>query len=391
MTREFVVFADDWGRHPSSCQHLFAKVAVQHRVLWINTIGLRLPRFSIYDFKRGLEKVSGWMSQAFLKTQSSRPVLGNHLYVYSPVSTPINTTGFYRRLNASLMIRGIRRQMQRLGMHQPIVVAGVPNVADVIGHLGEKLVVYYCYDDFTLWPGVEKDTVLNMERTLLNKADLVLATSVELQRTRQGMRGSTRLFPHGVDVRHFSSSAHPDLAVAEEFAHATKPVIGYFGLLDDRIDYDLLKAMAVAHPEWILALVGPVQTKVSTLRHLPNVWLMGKVPYSDLPRYVKAFSVCIMPYVVNDLTNSISPLKMREYLATGKPVVSTDVADAKRFNSALRVAEGRNAFIRSVEVALENGVSSQEQVARTEALRGQSWEDKARELLELVTSEIARR
>ena len=391
MTRDFVVFADDWGRHPSSCQHLFAKVAAQHRVLWINTIGLRLPRLNLYDFKRGFEKVTGWINQAFLKTQSSLPVLGNHLYVYSPVSTPINTSSFYRRLNAGLMIRGIRRQMQRLEMQQPIVVAGVPNVADVIGHLGERMVVYYCYDDFTLWPGVEKETVLNMEQTLLAKADLVLATSVELQRTRQGVRGSTRLFPHGVDVRHFSSSADPGLAVADEFVHVRKPVIGYFGLLDERIDYELLKAMAVAHPEWIFALVGPVQTKVSTLRHLPNVWLMGKVPYSDLPRYVKAFSVCVMPYVVNDLTNSISPLKMREYLATGKPVVSSDVADAKRFSSSLRVAEGRNAFIRSVEEALQTGVSSEERVARTEALRGQSWDDKAEELLELIGSEIASR
>ena len=387
---DFIVFGDDWGRHPSSCQHLIGKVAARHRVLWVNTIGLRPPRWNVYDFNRGLEKVSGWVGQTRSKHQMYGPVIGSGLHVYSPVSTPINSTSFFRRLNAGLMIRGIRREMDRLGIRQPISIAGVPNVADVVGHLGEKMVVYYCYDDFALWPGVAKDTVLDMERTLLQKADLVLATSVELQKSKQGARGPTRLFPHGVDVEHFSQCADPRLSVADDLAHVMKPVIGYFGLVDERIDYDLLKSIALAHPEWTVVLLGPIQANISALSKIPNIHLVGKVSYTDLPRYVKAFDVCVMPYVVNELTNSLSPLKMREYLATGKPVVSSAVADARRFGAAMRVADGHIAFMRCVEDALATGVSPGEQTARNEALLGRSWEDKARELLELVGLETGR-
>jgi glycosyltransferase involved in cell wall biosynthesis len=383
LNLDFLVFSDDWGRHPSSCQHLFKRIARQHRVLWVNTIGMRLPRPNLYDLRRVLDKMEEWLRPQLPNVENEFRK-GNGVHVYSSVSTPINSVKFFRSLNNRLLIRGIRRRMELLGLREPILVTSVPNVADLVGHFGEKKVVYYCCDDFTLWPGVAKTAMEDMERVLLQKADTILAVSAELQRNKRGRCCETHLFPHGTDIGHFQQCDDPQLPVAERISTLQKPVIGYFGLLDERADYDLLKTIALARPKWTLALIGPMQISLRHLESLPNVHLMGQVPYHDLPAYAKGFDVCIMPYALNALTHNINPLKMKEYLATGKPVVSTPVAEAKRLAHALRIGNGYDGFIAAVEDAIARGVTPEERMARVAVLRGQSWEEKAEEFMRLI-------
>lgn len=353
-------------------------------MLWVNTIGMRLPRPNLYDLKRLLDKMGEWLSPCVSKAESEF-MNGNGVAVYSSVSTPINSVKLFRALNNRLLIRGIRRRMDLLDVREPILVTTVPNVADLVGHLGEKKVVYYCCDDFTLWPGVAKTVMEDMERVLLQKTDTILAVSAELQRNKRGRSCDTLLFPHGTDIGHFQQCNDPQVPVAERIAALQKPIIGYFGLLDERTDYDLLRTIALTRPKWTLALIGPIQAIPRHLDALPNVHLMGKVPYCDLPAYAKGFDVCMMPYALNELTHNINPLKMKEYLATGKPVVSTPVAEAKRLAHALRIGHGPDGFIAAVEDALARGVTPEEETARAAALRGQSWEEKAEEFLQLIS------
>jgi glycosyltransferase involved in cell wall biosynthesis len=208
--------------------------------------------------------------------------------------------------------------------------------------------------------------------------------------TKLAQNSSAAFSPHGVDFELFARAALPATVVPERAAALRPPVIGFFGLLADWIDVELLAFLAKQRPEWTLLLIGHVATDVRELDSLPNVVFVGPQPYETLPGWAKSFSVAVMPYRLNRQVLNANPLKLREYLATGKPVVSVPTPEITRFAPHVRLASSPESFLAEIEAALRED-SPERSVARQESVRGLGWDTRAAEVLQIVAEVLSRR
>jgi len=379
--RDFIVFSDDWGRHPFSCMHLMRQFLPCNRILWVNTVGMRLPGFTVYDFKRSIEKIGSWLGKS-----TSKEEIPNNLTIISPVTIPFSTIRQVRLFNKRSVIWKVKKEMERLGFQNPILLATLPNAVDYVGDLGEIFDVYYCVDEFSKWPGVLKNLVEKMEKELIAKADLIVATSEELQRIKRKDSIPTHLLPHGVDLNHFRKSR--TLEPAPLFKNLRKPVIGYFGLFDERTDLDLIDYMARNRPEWTFAFIGPKKVGAENLSKDKNVFFFPPVPYQELPRYLSGIDVFIIPYKLDELTKYINPLKLKECLAAGKPVISTPLPEVLKLREAVEIAYTREGFLDQISEALSKPFN---QSAADKVLEGEDWSFKAEEISQYIEEAIQRK
>lgn len=325
----FLVFSDDWGEHPSSCQHLFRHIAKDNPTVWVNTVGMRVPQLTLADGKKALRKVR----KMLLGERMGAPVVRNHeavlkLTVCQPPMFPFSRPAACRVVNKALVVHAVRRNLKKMALKRPILMTTVPNACDYIGAFDERAVIYYCVDDFAEWPGHEYRIVREMEAELIHNADILVATSEKL-RDRLFREGKpTYLLSHGVDFEHF---ARHDLEEHPALTNIPRPRVGYFGLFDERSDQRLLAELAKKLPQISFVITGRVEVETSRLNAIPNVYFTGAVAYEDLPSIAAGWAACVLPYVQNKLTDAINPLKLKEYLATGRPVVSTPIPEAVRF------------------------------------------------------------
>jgi glycosyltransferase involved in cell wall biosynthesis len=262
-------------------------------------------------------------------------------------------------------------------MAQPILVITAPNACDFIGAFDESRSVYYCVDDFSEWPGMNHDFVAPMERELIDRCDVLVATSTALIERMEARGRSAHLLTHGVDVAAFVSYRGDEHALLR---HIPRPRIGYFGLFDERSDQELLIEIARSMPEVSFVVTGPVETGTSQLTAFDNVYFTGAVPYAELPSLAQGFDICMLPYRVNKLTNAIQPLKLKEYIATGKPVISTPIREARALSAFIDLAESTEEWISLISRHLTGKVSCRSADA-DRFLDQESWSAKATEFL----------
>ena len=372
----FIVFSDDWGEHPSSCQHLFRQIAGRFPVLWVNTIGMRQPKLAWSDVRKAWLKVSKMLRGA--RDGRRERVSDVPVHVCQPFMLPFSSIGGVRRFNRRSVLRAVREAAAALSLRHIVVVSTVPNACDYVSDLGADRVVYYCVDDFTQWPGLEHDLVRAMERQLIDRSDVLVATSTELHRKlAAGSDKSPHLLTHGVDIGLFSGEATSEHAC---LAHIPKPRAGYFGLFDERSDQALISAVAAANRHIAFVFTGPVATDVSVLQREPNIYFTGSVDYAELPVLVKGLDALFIPYLVNAFTASISPLKLKEYLVTGKPVIVTPMAEAVRLAEHISIASDASEWTKALNAALRADVPARRKTV-VAALQGESWAEKARQFL----------
>jgi glycosyltransferase involved in cell wall biosynthesis len=247
-----------------------------------------------------------------------------------------------------------------------------------------KRKVYYCVDDFTHWHGINGRAIHRLEQETLDACDLMIATSTAILEARSAFVSASTLLTHGVDLGHFSRAA-PDLS--SPLAALPHPLVGMFGIFDRRVDGQALKAAARLSPQATFVVLGPVVDRdPGEFRDVPNLHFSGAVPYSDLPKHVPHFDLCVLPYVVDEFTRNISPLKHKEYLATGKPVIASPLPEAVRLAEYVTLA-GSDDFPRAVASALatiKSGTFADSIHLRPgleSFLRSQSWEAKAKRFL----------
>jgi glycosyltransferase involved in cell wall biosynthesis len=218
---------------------------------------------------------------------------------------------------------------------------------------------------------------------MCERADLVFTTSHALWQRKRLLNPETHLALHGVDWAHFATALASDLAPAPELSDLTSPVLGFFGLVHDWIDLALLEYIAAQRPTWTLVIIGKVAVDVTRLRRFANIRWLGRRAYDELPRYCKGFSLGLIPFVVNELTRNVNPIKLREYASAGLPVVSTRLPECERYPSWCRVADDPAQFLAACEAALaEDSAALRRQ--RSQQMRAESWESKVRQLGEAV-------
>lgn len=365
-----ICFSDDWGKQPSSCQHIIGRLTENNKVLWVDTIGMRNPRMNPYDFFRIGEKILSWL-KPIKKVQKN-------LYVYSPPMLPYNNIETIRLLNKIIMIKSIKWILKRLKMERPVLWTSVPNVVDVIGKLGEVRSVFYCYDEFSKWPGVSHNIVKKMEDDLVEKVDLILATSTRLCQEKKSSHCPTYLLSHGVDVNHFAMAMQKDLPCPTELLNITRPIIGTYGSFDEKFDFDLLEFLALNLPQYSFVLVGIVLVDITRLKQIKNIHFLPPVSYEDLPAYAQSFDVCVLLYLVEDLLTYSNPLKLREFLAAGRPVVSTALPEVEKYKDVVRIAYTKEDFVQQIELSLKED-TTQFREKRQKAVINESWENRTKE------------
>jgi glycosyltransferase involved in cell wall biosynthesis len=373
----FVVFSDDWGEHMSSSQHIFKYIARQHPVVWVNTIGMRNPTIALGDLRKAYRKVSRMLSRPPARAQPVNDEVP--VKVCQPLMLPFGRVGALRAFNIRSVTRAVLGVTGRRDLSGQIVVTTVPNVGDYDGLLRGATVVYYCVDDFTQWPGLDASLVREMEQRLIARADAIVATSSKLYDRLAAFGKPTHLLTHGVDLELFSreeSVAHQHLL------GIPKPRAGFFGLIDARMDQELVASLAKRMPDWSFVLAGPVEVATEGLSKLDNVHFTGPIPYRELPSLIAGLDVLMIPYAPGEFADTLSPLKLKEYLATGKCVVSTPIAEARARASHVTTAGTVDEWISALRGSLMIDVAKR-RGSIFPALESETWAAKAGALLRI--------
>ncbi len=373
--RDLVVFSNDWDGDPLSKVHIMRILSRENRVLWVNSIGNRAPKANAHDLNRIWRKLASF-------TEGIREVEPN-LFVLAPLAVPFYGSEAVRALNRTLLRAQVLRAMRQLKFNKPISWSFLPASAPVSGRLGEEFVVYHCVDEFSAFSDTNGRHIAEMEEQLLRRADLVITSAERLRENKARVNPSTVLVRHGVDFNHFVKACDPATRIPDDIANLPRPIFGFFGLVADWVDLEAIAATARAHPEGSVVVIGKVapDADVSALKAERNIHMLGRKAYADLPGYCRAFDVALMPFKVNELTLNANPLKVREYLAAGLPVVSSDIPEVRKVGLC-KLATSTEDFVRKVDECLAEGAGPTR--ARAERIRHESWEAKVEEIRSFV-------
>lgn len=350
--REFVILStQDWDAMPTR-KHRWARNWARqgNRVLYVEQ-QMHWAGWFI-DIRRQFGRAFRWLAGP--RDADAEP----NLWVFTlPVVLPffqMNTAiNWFNNLWLTWVLRWA---MKKAGITQPILWTYTPHSADFADRkLGQTFTVYECVDEFSAAKGlVHGPTIAAMERDLLRQVDLTIVTAPALLENRALFTRRCELVPNGVDVEHFAKASLAETVPPASVAALPKPVVGFIGGVQYWIDFDLIAHAARAHPNWSFAFVGPVEplARVDKVRGLPNVYFLGRQPYAQVPAYVAGFDVCINPYILDDVAEKCDPLKLYDYLASGKPIVSVDMPAARRFANLMPLTRTPGEFTRALENVL---------------------------------------
>jgi glycosyltransferase involved in cell wall biosynthesis len=378
----------DWNvRLPTNRQQVMLRASRRgHRVMFVET-GYFLGRH-LWALLRGRGGRS--LARRLLSAEEVAPGLmlrkANNLLPWG------STYALPKAVNSAVTARRLRRLAA--GLPQPVVLwIYDPGAARLAGHCGEAIAVYDCVDDYTeqTTSRRKRELVARCDRLAAERSRLVFTTSAAMYERQRRLNPETHLVPNAGDYGHFAGAVDRALA-APEVSGLSRPVLGFAGnFLASKVDFDLLEHVGRALPDATLLLIGPATEETAPalerLVQLRNVQWLGPKPYSDLPRYVAAFDVGLIPYVSNAYTRSCFPLKLYEYLAAGKPVVASGLPELAEMEPDVVLADRPASFVEAVEEALSRN-SEADRVRRRELASRNSWEAKTERLLGLVGREL---
>jgi len=379
----------DWDFIWQGHQEIMATLAGQgNRVLFVENTGVRSPR--LRDLPRLRQRLFNW----WRGTKGFRQEREN-LFVYSPLVAPFPYSRVARWVNRFILLRAIRRWMRATGFGRPIIWSFLPTplTRNLIRELDPELTVYYCIDNLAS-SSPQAKRIGRSEVQFFREADLVFVTSEKLRERAARFSNRVHLFPFGVNYREFEKVRKASDEVPEEIRELPHPVVGYVGGVHRWVDQELLATVAEQMSDASFVLVGPAQTDVSLLARCSNIHLLGARSHADVSRYIKGFDVGIVPYSLSEYTDNVYPTKLNEYLAMGIPVVTTDLAEIRRFNAEhrgiLAVAKDAQAFGAAIRDAIDQ-TSLAETERRIEVARQNSWEQRIARMSELIEGELAAR
>ncbi len=379
-------------------QHIAVRLAAMgHRVIYVDPGSRVSPR---------KYSLPGQLARAVRGELPAKCFFGfsyevrENLWVVTPPTQIPRRLRFIRRLNERITTRGnlrrIRGLARRLGFKHPVLWIYRPEAVWFAGRLGEAVVFYDCVDDYVEYPVYpfpeENERIRRDEAELLARADLVTTTSHYLYEQKSPANPNTHYVPNVADAAHFARAADADILIPVDVARLPQPRIGFAGAVHNyKLDTGLLTAVSDERPDWQIILIGPAAVGdpgIDGLVARPNVHLLGPRPYDDLPAYLAAMDVMVIPYRLNEYTRSCFPIKFFEYLATGKPTVCTSLPALADFGGVLPLVSDRAGFIAALEDALAGGQDGLRQ-ARVELAFENTWEKRIATLLELVSDSFS--
>ncbi len=451
---DFMIIANAWcaGKDNPTSKHRIALELVRrgHRVLWIEGSGMRAPSVgSSHDRMKMVRKVVGMFRgvrreegrESEVRSQKSGVRMGvrergGGLWVLSPLFVPMPRYEVIRRLNGLICRLGCKFWGLWLGFREPVLINYVPVLAEAMhsrlrrqntdhrpqtvarldegepikGSLCTPRTIYHCVDRWDKFGMYDSSMMAEMDRRCCVYADLVIASAGELYDRCRRLNPNTILISHGVDWEHFRHAVRGKGGEILDFrpqildsgintgsqksiaGKATAgPVIGFFGLLSEWVDQELILKLAREIPEARLLLIGKADVDVTRLQGVNNIQLEGPKPFSQLPEFIAQFTVGIIPFEVNDLTRAVNPIKLREMLASGCPVVSTALPEVERCvhdgDGAVQVAHSHDEFVAMVRTVVGNPFPEEKRQRLSDSMVTETWSAKVDEILRCVGSE----
>ena len=377
-----VAFAKDWHEDPTSNHHVLRELARTRRVLWLNSLATRTPSLAS---GRDLGKIKRKLAEF-----ARGPVnVENDLWVTTPLVLPLPGSAIARAINRQILGATIRALRLRLGIKQFELWTFLPNTADYIGTLGEQLAVYYCVDEWSMFSYLDRAQTVAAERRVLERVDAVFAINHALADAKRAVNRQTFVSPHGVDHAMFARALEPAVAVPADLEALPHPRIGFYGTLRDWVDFELIAHIARARPTWSIALIGQALGDLSALNGIPNVHLLGQKRHDELPAYCKGFDAGMIPYRIDERMEFVNPLKLREYLSAGLPVVSTPVPEVVRYAHLCRIAATPDDFVAALDASLAEATPAARR-ARSAAMAQETWAARVADVARTI-AEIAQR
>lgn len=328
----------------------------------------------------------------YLKKYKNNPFkIKENLYVFSlpPIFPFYNKLRIINKINQWKIARYIKKEIvNKFGVKKPILWTYMPNSIDLINKFDKRAVIYDCVDKHSEYNGlINKQVVDKMEEELARKSNIIFTTAEGLYSHLKEYNNNIFLIPNGADFEHFNR-ARTKNRIPKEMESIKKPILGFVGVIHDWIDLNLIEHLAKKRPELSIVLIGPIGAGVDieTLNKCKNVFFLGRIDYKKLPEYIAQFDICLNVFKVNDLSFNVSPLKFYEYLATGKPIVSTNMPQIKNFSDVVYIAYSYDEFLKKCEDALrEDNVELIEK--RISYAKAASWQNKVDEMVKILKEE----
>lgn len=362
--RQLIVFSDDWGRHPSSSQHLVRHLLNDCAVAWINTVGTRIPTLDAALIRRGFHKIVDWVRPSAPRDSDAAP------RVLNPLMYPGFRTNWQRNVNATLLAGFMRKAFGNLS--DTVVVSTVPIVADLPERLNARRWIYYCVDDFSVWPGLDSEALRKMEQKFVARADRVVVAGENLAERMRLQGRNAEVISHGIDLDYWNRDGEPTRLLEG----LPQPIFLFWGLIDRRLDLPTLRALDALMTNGTIALVGPEQHPDPALADIARVRRLGPVPYHSLPTLASRASVLLVPYADLPVTRVMQPLKLKEYLATGRPVVSTRLPALAGWQDCLDIGDDPTRFAELVIRRVAGELPNEQRLARKRLVH-ETWKAKS--------------
>ena len=380
--------------------HIMSRVAKQHRVVFVN-FGQQSPFRFVRRAKRDDPRTrvdwrTFWTEPAVRRINENLEVLD----IWTP---SLNFVGGGHRLRRHLefehRVKLVEHWLAERHITDAVLWVYHPGYGDSVARIPHRLIVYDCVDEYTAFPEFRRHQawIAERERQLCAAAGVVSCTAPLLFETKQPLAPGRTHFVHNVgDASHFERALDPELPVAGDIAALQRPVIGFVGAISDyKLNLEWLLHLATARPHCSIVLVGPAgvadpNTDLGKLRTAPNVHLLGHRSYEQLPSYLKGFDVAVIPYRINDYTRAVFPIKFFEFLASGRPVVISQLPAVEQYWGAVRVAKTAEDFVLACDAALAED-SAEGRKQRLELARQNSWDSRVEKLLGLVRDALAAR
>lgn len=377
--KPIVAFSNDWHTDPTSKHHVMRLLSEHTDVLWVESSGMRAPSMA----RRGdLRRVAAKVRQMAGGTRRALP----RLSVLSPPSVPLPSSPVARSLNARFYAASIRRALAGMGHDEPpLLWVYTPTVARYLPHLRRSALVYHCVDRWWAFDEYDMTEMRACHEILCREADHVFASARALAEDCRRLTDRVSYLPHGVEWEHFRSAVtdpHPRPADLP----ATGPIAGFIGMLDHWVDQELVAAVARRVAPAHVVLIGQARVDVSRLLLEPNICLLGRKPFDALPAYARHFDVALIPFHLNELTEAVNPIKLREYLSAGLPVVSTALPEIVPFadRPGTDVVTDAATFVDRVAARLAAPLDSREREAVSDAMEGESWQGRIALMLDTL-------
>jgi len=378
--RDIICFGSaDWDNPFRTNQHyIVERLAAENRVLFIESLGLRRPVFQKKDLSRMIRR----LLRGLIPFKRIRP----GLYIFSPLVLPFHKYGAARFLNGLILRLNLKLFVLAAGFRNPVLWSYIPSAVEMKDFLSADMVVYHCVDELSANPLIP-DQITVLEKRMLKESDLVFVTSKTLFETKKKFNENTYYMPNVADFQHFNRAAG-DLSVPPDISGIKKPVAGFIGAISEyKLDFRLIRHCAERLGGVSFVMIGPLgegerEADLRGLLKKDNIHYLGSREFGALPEYLKAFDVCLLPNRINEYTRNMFPLKFFEYLASGKPVVSTALESLRDFSDYFYFSDGKEEFVENISRALKEDEALSDK--RIELASRYTWNARIREMSELI-------